>query len=67
LHPLEDYIASFHARASCSLQRFSAADASAFDAALRALIEPHSHEGFLQLRILAQVIWGKPLGGKSTA
>jgi SAM-dependent methyltransferase len=66
VQPLEEYIASFHARASCSPQHLSVADAVAFDAALRALIEPYSFEGCLQLRVVAQVIWGQPLGGKRT-
>src|SRR2546426_10861121 len=37
---LEKYIESWHARASCSRHGMSPDDAAAFDAAVRALIEP---------------------------
>ena len=64
---LEEYIESWHARASCSRHGMSPDDAAAFDDAVHALIEPHSHDGCLELRIVAEVVWGKPLKGKSTS
>jgi hypothetical protein len=63
---LEGYIESFHARASFSRQRMPTGEAAVFDAALRALLAPHTQEGRLHLGILAEVIWGKPLNRAET-
>jgi hypothetical protein len=37
-----------------------AEDAAAFDAELRALVQPWSSEGRLQLQTVATVAWGRP-------
>jgi|SRR5579871_174923 SAM-dependent methyltransferase len=64
---IEDYIASFHARSSLSLERISAEDAAAFDQQLRAIITPHSNDGMVELQVRGSVVWGRPMGGQSGA
>lgn len=59
---LDDYVESFHGRASFSRARMTAADAAAFDAAVRALVTPHAQTG-VTLPIVAQVVWGRPQPG----
>jgi trans-aconitate methyltransferase len=64
---ITDYIASFHSRSSLSLDYMPPQDAAAFDQALRALVEPWSHEDELELQTVARIIWGKPLQGSYQA
>jgi len=55
-----DYIESIHSRNGFSRDRMPPADASAFDAAVAALLAPHAPDGVLALRIAAQLHWGHP-------
>jgi SAM-dependent methyltransferase len=57
---LEDYIASFHGRASFSRERMGDQRAAAFDAEVRSLVAPYAGET-VSLRVFARVIWGRPL------
>jgi SAM-dependent methyltransferase len=57
---IEDYVASFHSRASLSRDRMSPADATAFDNHLRELVEPWNIGGMLDLETIASVVWGVP-------
>jgi hypothetical protein len=57
---VEDYIASFHSRASLALAGMPPTDAAAFDAALRTLIAPYAEQGRLTLQTVATVSWGHP-------
>jgi ubiquinone/menaquinone biosynthesis C-methylase UbiE len=59
--PLEDYIESFHGRASFSRDRLTLANALAFDAEIRALVSPFCQEGKVELQIVSEIVWGKPL------
>ena len=56
-----DYIESIHSRNGFSRDRMAPADAAAFDAAVAALLAPHSPAGELALRIAATLCWGRPL------
>jgi trans-aconitate methyltransferase len=58
---LEDYIESFHGRASFSRDRMTPANAMAFDAEIRALVSPFCQERAVELQIVTEVVWGKPL------
>jgi ubiquinone/menaquinone biosynthesis C-methylase UbiE len=58
---LEDYIASFHGRASFSRDRMTAANAMAFDEEIRALVSPFCQEKKVELQIVTEIVWGKPL------
>jgi SAM-dependent methyltransferase len=59
--PVDDYVESFHARASLSWQRMDPDEASAFDAALRELVLDRVGET-VELTVRASIAWGKPLG-----
>lgn len=59
--PLEDYVESFHGRASFSRDRMTLANARAFDAEIRALVSPFCQEGRVALQIVSEIVWGKPL------
>jgi hypothetical protein len=61
LQSVDDYIDSFHSRASLSRQAMPPADSQAFDERLRRLVEPWSDEGMLTLQTEAMVSWGIPL------
>ena len=58
---IEHYIASFHSRSSLSLEHMHPADAAAFDAGVRELVEPLSDEGHIQLQCIGSIVWGRPL------
>jgi SAM-dependent methyltransferase len=57
---LEDYIESFHGRASFSRNRMSAENADRFDKAILDLVEPYTGKE-VELWVGAEIIWGKPL------
>jgi trans-aconitate methyltransferase len=57
---VDDYIESFHSRASFSRERMTAENVNEFDSQLRALVTPYAKNGKLELQITGQVVWGKP-------
>lgn len=57
---LDEYIESFHGRASFSRERMSSADAAAFDEAVRKLVMAHCGS-MVELSVYAEVTWGAPL------
>lgn len=57
---LDEYIESFHGRASFVRERMGSAAASAFDDAVRALVRQYV-AGSVTLQIVTEVVWGKPL------
>jgi len=59
---LDDYIESFHARASFARGRMAPANIQAFDEEVRALVSSYSHD-VVELQIVAEIVWGKPLKG----
>jgi trans-aconitate methyltransferase len=61
VQPLEDYIKSFHGRASFSRERMSAENAAAFDKAMLELVQPFAVNGKIELSVSAEIVWGKPL------
>ena len=56
--PLEDYVTSFHSRNGFSRDRMGAANAQAFDDAVRAAMAPYVTEGRVTLSIETRVVWG---------
>jgi len=62
---VDDYIGSFHSRSSLSLDTLSNADAKAFAAKIRSLVEPFVEDGYLNLVSEARITWGKPLAKSS--
>jgi SAM-dependent methyltransferase len=57
---LEEYIESFHGRASFSRERMSADNVAALDLTLHELVKPFA-EDVVELSIVAEIVWGKPL------
>jgi ubiquinone/menaquinone biosynthesis C-methylase UbiE len=57
--PIEEYIASFHARAG--LSNMSPENATEFDRQLRELSAPYQQDGKLQLQTICEMNWGKPI------
>jgi 2-polyprenyl-3-methyl-5-hydroxy-6-metoxy-1,4-benzoquinol methylase len=55
---LDDYIASFHGRASFSRERMAPEDLAAFDAGLRALVAPHAG-ATVTLQVTGHIVWGR--------
>ncbi|HZU13846.1 MAG TPA: class I SAM-dependent methyltransferase [Chloroflexota bacterium] len=63
--PADDYVASFHARASLTRERMDPPDAAAFDDALRQLVLERIGPT-VELNVRATIVWGKPLRTKMT-
>lgn len=59
VQPLDEYIESFHGRASFVRERMGTAAASAFDTAIRALLSQYC-VGSVTLQLVTEVVWGKP-------
>jgi len=57
---LDDYVESFHGRASFSRERMSASAARAFDAEVRVLVSRYVSDD-VTLQVVADVVWGKPI------
>jgi SAM-dependent methyltransferase len=57
---IDEYIESFHARASLSWDRMAPDDAAAFDSALRELLLSLAGD-VVELPVRASIVWGKPL------
>jgi SAM-dependent methyltransferase len=57
---VDEYVESFHARATLSRERMGPADAAAFDAALRQVVVDRGSEE-VELGVVGEVIWGSPL------
>lgn len=58
---LEDYIESFHGRASLSRERMAPTDVAAFDAEVGALVSSFCQDNTVELQLVSEVVWGKPL------
>ena len=57
---LDEYVESFHGRASFVRERMGNAAAAAFDTAVRALVSQYC-VGSVTLQLVTEVVWGKPL------
>jgi SAM-dependent methyltransferase len=60
---VDDYVEALHATAGLARERMGDANALAFDAEARAIVEPHSTSGAVNLEAVARVDWGGPLPG----
>ncbi len=60
---LDEYVASLHSYSSLSLEYMSPADAEAFDAAVRELVQQWSASGHIELQVTGSVVWGRPRSG----
>jgi SAM-dependent methyltransferase len=57
---VDEYVESFHARATLSRERMGSDDAAAFDAAVRRVVVDRGGEE-VELDVVGEVIWGNPL------
>lgn len=57
---VEEYVESFHARASLSWERMKSDDVATFDEAMRQLVAACPGE-MVELSVHASVVWGKPV------
>jgi hypothetical protein len=55
------YVTSFHSRNGFSRERMGAR-AEAFDAALTTLVQPYAHADWLKFDLVAEIVWGQPVG-----
>jgi len=60
VQPLDEYIESFHGRASFVRERMGNTAASDFDDAIRALVSRYCADS-VTLQVVTEVVWGKPL------
>jgi SAM-dependent methyltransferase len=58
---IDEYIDAQHATSALTRERMGAANARAFDDAVRAMVTPHARNGILELSASAEVTWGVPL------
>ena len=56
---VDDYVTSLHSQNGFSRERMPAADASAFDAAVRAAVTPFARGGVLTVPVVARIVWGR--------
>ena len=61
---VDDFIVSQHSRVSWSRSSMGEALAAAFDRDLDALMRPFAHDGYLELDLVSELVWGAP---RSTA
>jgi SAM-dependent methyltransferase len=57
---IDDYIESFHGRASFARERMDVKDARAFDQHLRELVTTYT-QAVVELPLIASIVWGRPL------
>ena len=57
---IDAYVESFHGRASLARERMTPADAAAFDAEVRELVATYTQDS-VELQLVADIAWGKPL------
>jgi len=57
--PLDQYIESFHGRATFSCERMGSSDATAFHEEIRTLVEPFVSDT-VEVELVSEVVWGKP-------
>lgn len=58
--PVAAYVESFHARNGFSRDRMAPEQATAFDAAVAALVAPHAVDGVVRLTVAGEIVWGMP-------
>ncbi len=58
---VDDYIESYHSRASFSRERMELEQSRAFDAAARQILLRTYSDGVISLRVVADIVWGLPL------
>jgi SAM-dependent methyltransferase len=55
-----DYVEQFHSTSSLARDLMSAEEAADFDAGVEAAVRPYAQDGVLELKIEAELSWGRP-------
>lgn len=58
---IDDYVESIHSRNGFSRDRMTVEAATAFDNAVRKLLQSHANDDIVTLQIGASVVWGEPI------
>jgi SAM-dependent methyltransferase len=56
-----DYIEQLHSTSSLAREHMSADEIEEFDDGIRQVVEPYQHGGMLDLAIVAELTWGRPV------
>jgi len=56
-----DYIEQFHSTSSLARDLMPADEAAAFDDAIERAVSPYARDGVLELQVVAELSWGRPL------
>lgn len=56
-----DYIEQFHSTSSLARDLMPADEAAAFDAGVEQAVRPYAQDGVLELTVVAEVSWGRPV------
>ncbi|WP_405058176.1 class I SAM-dependent methyltransferase [Kribbella sp. NBC_01505] len=62
-----DYVEQFHSTSSLARELMPAEEAAAFDAGVESAVRPYARDGVLELRIEAELSWGRPLPPRTVA
>lgn len=59
---VEEQIEFWHSRNGLSRERMSQAHQQEFDAGVRKAVEPYAVDGMLEMKLRAELVWGRPRG-----
>lgn len=62
-----DYIEQFHSTSSLARDLMPADEAAAFDDAIERAVSPYAQDGVLELKVVAELSWGRPLAPESAS
>lgn len=63
---LDEYTKSFHARNGFSRDVMGEDSANKFDSEVKNLLSKYCSDGYVELQVKGEVVWGKPLYGKNS-
>lgn len=60
---IDDYLRSFHSRASLTAERLGVEAVTAFDNRVREIVRPWEKDGMVTLELAPTIVWGRPREG----
>lgn len=61
--PVACYVEQFHSTASLAREWMRAEESAAFDRAITDVVAPHASGGVLEMTVVADLTWGRPVAG----
>jgi SAM-dependent methyltransferase len=58
---VDDYVEQFHSTSSLAREHMPSSEIAEFDEAIRRAVAPYEHDGMLDLGVVAEVTWGRPV------